>query len=84
MAKKLFNPIRMCIVCRKRYEQNILFRFQCMEKNIVAYTKVGRSLYLCKDCISSKKLPKSLARVCKSGELERLVTQLKEIVVNER
>ncbi len=84
MAKKLSNPIRMCILCRKRYEQNILLRFQCIERDVISYTKKGRSLYLCNVCIDSKKLPKSLARVCKSGELEKLVTQLKEIVVNER
>jgi len=47
MKKK---PIRMCIICRGRYEQNTLIRFQLHNGKLVEFTKVGRSSYICLDC----------------------------------
>ena len=52
----------MCILCRGRYEQNTLIRFQLHNGKLVKFTKVGRSSYICLDCISrdEKKLVKIL------------------------
>ena len=75
--------IRMCIVCRMRYIQSILMRFQCENKRIVTHTGVGRSFYICKECINSKHLHKSLNRVCKKNfNKEEVIRNLKEIAVN--
>jgi len=50
----------MCIICRGRYEQNTLTRFQLQNGKITEFSKVGRSSYICSDCISldEKKLVK--------------------------
>ena len=85
MAKKFYQPTRMCVSCRKRENQNNLFRLQCKEGNLMHFIGIGRSFYLCHDCIEDdKKVLKSLMRVCKSGEREKLVNQLKEIIAHER
>ncbi len=45
----------------------------------------GRSFYLCKDCISQeKKVLKALMRQCKSGDKDRLMNKLKEIIPDDR
>jgi predicted RNA-binding protein YlxR (DUF448 family) len=56
------KPIRMCILCRNRFEQSSLLRLQVNNGKIVAFTKEGRSFYLCKKCLShdSEKLIKLL------------------------
>ncbi len=56
------KPIRMCIICRERYEQNRLIRFQLKSKKLVEFTKVGRSSYICDECIKldKKRLEKIL------------------------
>ncbi len=48
------EPIRMCIICRKRIEQKKLLRLQEKDKRVVLYQGSGRSFYLCKDCIEKK------------------------------
>ena len=48
---KLKKPIRMCIICRERFEQNTLIRFQINSGKITLFTKIGRSYYLCTNCI---------------------------------
>ena len=85
MAKKFYQPTRMCVSCRKRDNQNNLFRLQCIEGNLQRFAGVGRSFYLCHDCIEDdKRVLKSLMRVCRSGEREKLANQLKEIIAHER
>lgn len=49
------QPIRMCITCRKREPQRLLTRLQLLDSNIVPYSGVGRSFYLCKSCCSDEK-----------------------------
>ena len=41
----------MCIICRGRYEQNTLIRLQLHNGKLVEFTKVGRSSYICIDCM---------------------------------
>ena len=45
------KPIRMCIVCRGRYKQDTLIRFQLHNEKLVKFKKVGRSSYICSNCI---------------------------------
>ena len=85
MAKKFYQPTRMCVSCRKRDNQDKLFRLQCIEGSLQRFAGKGRSFYLCHDCIEDdKRVLKSLMRVCKSGEREKFANQLKEIIAHER
>jgi len=46
---------------------------------------VGRSFYLCKNCMGDeKKLVKSLMRQCRSGDKNKLMNKLKEIITDDR
>jgi predicted RNA-binding protein YlxR (DUF448 family) len=45
------KPIRMCIICRGRYEQNTLIRFQINNGKLIEFSRVGRSSYICNKCI---------------------------------
>ncbi len=52
----------MCIICRERYEQNRLIRFQLHHGKLIEFTKAGRSSYICLECAScdEKRLVKIL------------------------
>ncbi|MEA3374180.1 MAG: DUF448 domain-containing protein [Campylobacterota bacterium] len=78
------QPFRMCIVCRTRAEQHTLIRLQCEEKMLRPFSGNGRSFYLCKACVEDKKLDRALARQCKSGATQQLMSQLKEIISDDR
>lgn len=85
MAKKFHQVVRMCISCRERQEQKLLVRLQCKEGLLEAFNNSGRSFYLCNDCLRNEKIiVKALMRQCKSGDKERLVNRLKEIIVDDR
>lgn len=86
MARNLHVPIRMCIQCRGRYEQQSLIRLQCKEKRVVAYDGAGRSLYVCLTCIQNPKLVKQLAGRCKSGtdSQNEISSLLKELRADDR
>lgn len=89
----LKKPIRTCIVCRDKFEQNVLLRFKSKDKKIYAFDNKGRSFYICKECISIleeetentkniKKLEKALCRECKNKD--NYIGQLKEILTHVR
>ena len=85
MAKKIHRIIRMCISCRDRYEQNELLRIKCEDSLLEYFNGVGRSFYLCDSCLNNeKKLLRSLMRQCKSGDKEKLMNKLKEIIADDR
>jgi len=73
------KPIRSCIVCRVRSEQNTMLRLQCNDKTLSIFSGKGRSFYLCsKCCEDNKKSVKSIYRQCKNkAEYEE---QLKEMI----
>lgn len=77
-------PIRMCIVCRDRFEQRALYKFKIVSEKITQDVKYGRSFYLCQFCFEKedKILQKAFSRVCKN--LNTKITQqgLKEIFLN--
>jgi predicted RNA-binding protein YlxR (DUF448 family) len=85
MAKKLNQPLRMCISCREKDVQNKLLRLQCIDGSIEVFKGFGRSFYLCNVCIlSEKKVIKSLMRQCKSPDKDKLTNKLKEIITDDR
>jgi predicted RNA-binding protein YlxR (DUF448 family) len=79
------KPLRMCIVCRARHPQKNLFRLQCKDAKLGAFSGIGRSFYVCLKCAQAedfKKIQKILNKQCKnSGDF---VPQFKEIIQNAR
>ncbi len=57
-------PIRMCVVCKKRFFQNELNRFQCINQRLVSFSGKGRSFYICNDCLKDKKFIKFISKKC--------------------
>jgi predicted RNA-binding protein YlxR (DUF448 family) len=56
------KPIRMCVICKERYEQSILIRFQLRYEKLIEFSKKGRSSYICLECVilDEKRLVKIL------------------------
>ena len=73
--------IRMCVVCRERLTQSEMLRLQCQNKEIIAFSGIGRSFYICKDCINDKKLDKIIQRICKIDKqtTKTLISKIKEM-----
>ncbi|NPA65334.1 MAG: DUF448 domain-containing protein [Epsilonproteobacteria bacterium] len=85
MAKKFYQPTRMCISCRKRDNQSNLFRLQCKDGVLSSFNGIGRSFYICHICLEEdKKVLKALMRTCRSGDKEKLMNKLKESIAHER
>jgi len=85
MAKKFYNPTRMCVACRKRDIQSSFLRVQCLNGELESFTGAGRSFYLCDVCQNDeKKISKTLMRQCKSGAKDKLMNKLKEIITDDR
>ncbi len=85
MAKKFHQPLRMCISCREREIKEKLFRLQFIDDSLQTFMGDGRSFYLCKNCISQeKKVSRALMRQCKSGDRDKLMNKLKEIITDDR
>jgi len=85
MMKIIYKPTRMCISCRGKSSQDELLRFQYFNGSLERFLGQGRSFYLCRDCISQeKKVSRSLMRQCRSGEKDKLMNRLKEIIADDR
>jgi len=78
---KKSQPIRMCIACRSRYSQNTLIRLKLEAKNVVIFNGMGRSFYLCADCVKNQKKVKGLVKRFKQNE-EHFTKLLKELMNN--
>lgn len=78
------TPIRMCIVCKERFEQRSLFRFKIISGNIEPHFKCGRSFYLCSICIlkEDKILQKAFSKMCKNLTMKITQQDLKEIFLD--
>ena len=77
------KPIRMCISCRGKFEQNLLTRLQCKDKKLLKLDGNGRSFYICNTCLKdTNKISKALKRACKNNKKYEI--DLKEILVNVR
>jgi len=80
-------PFRMCISCRQRIEQNKMVRLQCKNREIIPYSKDGRSFYVCKDCFKDTKqdkLTRQLQRYCKKDKnsILKMIETFKEKIFN--
>ena len=62
------KQIRMCIVCRKRDKQHNLNRLQCVDNKLITFSGSGRSFYVCKDCINTKKFINLLSKKCNKSK----------------
>jgi len=47
-------------------------RFQCKENELMTFSGIGRSFYICNNCINDKKLDKILKRICKTDKIKNL------------
>jgi predicted RNA-binding protein YlxR (DUF448 family) len=71
----------MCITCRSRHPQNTLIRLRQVGKEVIAFEGVGRSFYICCDCVKNEKKVKGLVKRFKQ-ELEPFTKLLKELMNN--
>lgn len=78
---KKSQPIRMCITCRNRLPQNTLIRLKLSGKEVVAHNGVGRSFYLCDNCVKNEKKIKGLTKRFKQDK-ECFIKLLKELMNN--
>lgn len=77
-------PIRMCIICRSRFTQKELLRLQTKQNKIQKFSGLGRSFYICKECLLSKSEKKITQIIIKSFKLnknenDKVAMSLKEI-----
>jgi predicted RNA-binding protein YlxR (DUF448 family) len=83
---KVKKPIRMCIVCKKRIYQKDLIRLQCENGEIVRFKGIGRSFYICEDCVkkSENKVFKPFLRYCKKDKKRviKILSEFKEKIFN--
>jgi predicted RNA-binding protein YlxR (DUF448 family) len=85
MAKKFHLPTRMCISCREKDNQHQLVRLQCVDGSLELFRKNGRSFYVCHTCLDQdKKVLKALMRQCRSGDKDKFMNKLKEIITDDR
>ena len=85
MAKKFHQPTRMCVSCREKNAQDTLVRLQCIDGSLDLFRGRGRSFYLCLNCLTEeKKVLKALMRQCKSGDKDKFMNKLKEIITDDR
>jgi len=85
MAKKFHQAVRMCISCRQRDTQSNLIRLQCIDASLDIFSGSGRSFYLCQNCLNEeKKVLKALMRQCRSGDKDKFMNKLKEIIADDR
>jgi len=68
--------VRMCTACRKQFNKQELVRLQKNGTNAITYRGVGRSFYLCHNCINNDK--HFLKKV--SGRLKINISSLQEAI----
>jgi len=71
---------RMCVVCRSRLAQSSMKRLQCKNGELLRFTGVGRSFYLCKNCENSQKLDKIIKKICRKNIS---IEKIKETIIYE-
>jgi predicted RNA-binding protein YlxR (DUF448 family) len=69
-------PIRMCSSCRARFPQKNLLRLQKNGDKALKYRGVGRSFYICYDCLENDK--HILNKI--SGRLKIDINSLDEVI----
>ena len=71
----------MCVVCRERDNRDKMVRLQCKNREVLPFSGEGRSFYICKSCINSKKLDKIIQKICRIDKtsVKNIVTTIKEM-----
>jgi len=71
----------MCVVCRGRLSQCEMLRLQCKNNEIISFCGIGRSFYICKNCINNKKLDKIIQKICKTDKTNSkiITSKIKEM-----
>ena len=60
-AARIEGPVRMCVICRRRFPKDELYRFTCPVHGELTLTadstgnKPGRGFYLCRDAACRNK-----------------------------
>jgi predicted RNA-binding protein YlxR (DUF448 family) len=73
------KPTRMCIICKGRYLQTSLIRLQLSSDTLTRYSGMGRSFYICPDCMERDKTHKIVASKYRL-EKEATHEKIKEIL----
>jgi predicted RNA-binding protein YlxR (DUF448 family) len=71
----------MCIACRNRESQYLLFRIQFENDRVIPYRGYGRSSYICRECSRDGKRIKKVAKRFRVEE-DGFVKLLKEFNTN--
>ncbi len=79
---KKHQAIRMCIVCRNRFEKRLLVRFGVAKDELCVEFKFGRGVYLCQTCKAKEEriLHKAFSKIYKKLKINP--QNLKELVLN--
>lgn len=73
----------MCISCRTRNHKDSMNRLQCKDKKLQTFDGIGRSFYICNECLEDeKRLEKALYRECKNKD--GYLLQIKEMLIYVR
>lgn len=73
----MLAPIRMCVVCRYRFEQQELLRLGCKDGILMRHDGIGRSFYICDFCQTKEKmLYKALRKMCKKDITKQSIKEL--------
>jgi predicted RNA-binding protein YlxR (DUF448 family) len=76
------NPIRMCINCRNRIQQNSLIRLQCIGRKLTPFTNRGRSFYICRDCSKKDIATKRILKLCGNPKARDILLKTFEEIVD--
>ncbi|PAF50797.1 hypothetical protein BKH43_03970 [Helicobacter sp. 13S00401-1] len=61
----------MCVKCRKRLPQSRLFRLQVSNKEVVFFSGIGRSFYICDECSKRSDIRNTLTKLANSSVVLR-------------
>lgn len=75
-------PIRMCVLCRQRFEQKSMQRVYYKGGKIALNLGFGRSFYLCQICENDK--AKQARKSIKLKDMSISLQDLKEIIANAK
>ncbi|MCH5313836.1 MAG: DUF448 domain-containing protein [Helicobacter sp.] len=70
---------RMCVRCRKRFQQKELLRLQSNGYSLCAFSGRGRSFYVCEECLAQPKTFQIIIKMNKLKVSEELIATIKEI-----
>ncbi len=69
-GKLIHKPIRMCVVCRQKFFKEELYRMQCRDNKLIKWQGIGRSFYICVNCIDNKRFVGYITKKCKLSKEE--------------